>query len=265
MKTFSLLTVGLLSTAVAADPNAHHKHRKHNGSECFQLLHSEHVVQTSANTTLMAQMQANHPKMAAKIKKDLPKAQSRVTAITGNSSHPADWLANCHAMGAHLHTKHQCKEKEFLPKMLAKWNDATTGPQEMKKLKWTDAQFTQEKGKLDAKIKALNANSTLTDLCVSMPKDKKGDKNGKDGKDGKDGKADGKDGKPGKGPDGKAAGKLLIEDMEDKLIISSEAEERSQRPQWRRGRPRGYLCPRGYACHGGHHSVRWSMSTTTMI
>lgn len=200
MKTFSLITVGLLSTAVAADPNGRHKHKnstKH--GECMQLLHSEHLLQVSSNSTLMARLQSNYPKKAAMIKSQTQNAQSRITAIQSNSSHPADWLANCHAQGAHMHLKHQCMAKEHLPKELAKWNDAKKAPKIQKHHNWTDAQFAQEKGVIDAKIKDLNANKTLGELCVKLPK---GDKGGKgDGKDGKDGKAP-----DGKKPDGKAAG-----------------------------------------------------------
>jgi len=205
MKSFSLLVVGLLSTAVAADP--HNKHKKHNGTkhggECRQLLHAEHLLKVSADTTLMARLQSNYPKKAEMIKSQTTMAQSRITAIQGNSSHPADWMQNCHAEGAHMQLKHQCKAKEFLPKMQANWNDKAKGAEIQKKHQWTEAQFAQEKGVLDGKIKDLNNNKTLGELCVKLPK---GDK-GKGDKGGKGDKPDGKDGKDAKGPDGKPTGK----------------------------------------------------------
>lgn len=205
MKTFSLLVVGLLSTAVAAEPHGHK--RKHNGimpGECMRLLHFEHVLQTSSDSKLMTRLQSNYPKKAAMIKDQTQYAQSNITAIQGNSSHPADWLQNCHVKGAHMQLVHQCMEKEHLPKKLAAWNDKTTGPKVQKKHSWSDQQFSDEKSAIDAKIKDLGKNNTLTDLCKNLPK---GDhKGGKDGKDGKDGKGEGKIGKDGKTPDGKTTG-----------------------------------------------------------
>ena len=58
---------------------------------------------------------------------------------------------------------------------------------------------------LDAKLKDLDTNKTLGELCVKLPKGGKGGKGDKG--DGKDGKADGKADKGGKTPDGKGAGK----------------------------------------------------------
>jgi hypothetical protein len=205
MKSFSLLAVGLLSTAVAADPNGHHKHRKHNGSECMQLLASEHLLAEANNTALMQRYQSNYPDKAAMIKDKTQEANTLKKTIESNSSHPADWLSNCHIKGAHMQLIHQCMERDFLPKKLKKWNDPKKGPAIQKHFKWTEAQFTQEKGVIESKIKDLNNNQTLSEKCVTLPKDHKGGKGDK-GPDGKEGaKPDGK-GDKGKGPDGKPAG-----------------------------------------------------------
>jgi hypothetical protein len=205
MKTFLLLTVGLLSTAVTADPNGHHrKHDKLIDVECMRLLGSERVLRMSSDDKLMARLQKNYPDRAAKINDQKKYAQPNITAIQGN--HPADWLTNCHAEGAQMRLKHQCMMKHRLRKMQKKWNDAKKGPEVQKDHGWTVEQFTEEKGVLDAKLKDLDTNKTLSELCVKLPKGGKGGKGDKgDGKDGKDGKADGKSDKGGKTPDGKAA------------------------------------------------------------
>jgi len=204
MKAISLLTVGLLSAAVAADPNGQRKHRKHRGDECMELLHSQHIVTTSNDTNLMARLEKNYPKKATMIKSKKEEAQLKIKKIEGNSSHPADWLANCHVQGADMQLKHQCMQKDFLPKIQTKWNDKIKGAEIQKHHKWTDGQFTQEKEVLATKIKDLGNNQTLTDRCVNLPKDHMGEKgDGKDGKGGKDGKADGKGDKGAKAPDGK--------------------------------------------------------------
>jgi hypothetical protein len=201
MKTFSLLTVGLLSTAVAADPNGHHKPGKHD-HECMRLLKWEHLLQMSSNKVLMARLQKNHHKRADKINSLKNNAQSNITAIQG--SHPADWLANCHVKGAHMQLKKQCGEKVFLPKIQTKWNNQTKTAEIMKHHNWNDTQFAEEKKALDDKVNDLKNNKTLSELCVKLPKGNKGDKGDKG--DGKDGKADGKGDKGGKTPD-KGAGK----------------------------------------------------------
>lgn len=200
MKTFSLLTIGLLWTAVAAqNPIGRHRQRKHPDVECMRLLHLEHLIQMSNNATLMARLQRNYPKKADKIKSKASKAQARITEIQAK---PADWLANCHAEGAHQQLKHQCMEKEFLPEVKTEWNDASKAAKIKERHGWTDAQFTEEKRVFEAKFAAIEGNKTLDELCVKLPKDKgsKGEKG-----DGKDGKPDGKDAKGAKGPDGKAA------------------------------------------------------------
>jgi len=204
MKTFSLLTIGLLSAAVAVEnPIGRYRERMHLGRECMQLLHLERLIQMSKNTELMARLQRNHPKEANMIKSQTSDAQLRITEIQGNSNHSADWLANCHAEGAHEQVKHQCMEKEFLSKKKTRWNDASKAAKIKQRHDWTDAQFAEEKSALDARYAALDGNKTLGGFCVRLPKDHKGGKSEKgDGKDGMDGKPDGKGAK---GPDGKAA------------------------------------------------------------
>jgi len=185
MKNFSLLVVGLLSTAVFAEP---HGHRRRNGTkhdvECMQLLHLERLLKTSSDTTLMSRITSNYPKRADMIKSQVQSAQADIATIQGNSSHPADWLQNCHVKGAHKELVHQCIERDTLPKMQNKWNDASKAAKIQKHHNWTDAQFTQEKGVLATKIKTLSDNKTLTTECPKL-----------------------KDGKGGKGPDGKTDGK----------------------------------------------------------
>jgi hypothetical protein len=205
MKSFSLLAVGLLSTAVATDPNGnHHKHRKHNISECTQLLASEHLLAKANNPTLMQRYQSNYPNMAAMIKSKTQDANSRKTAIEGK--HPVDWLSKCHIEGAHRELRRQCFERDvLLPKKLKKWNDPKKGPKIQKQFEWSKEQFAQEKDVIESKINDLKNNGTLSELCVTLPKDPKGGKGDK-GPDGKEGaKPDGK-GDKGKGADGKPAG-----------------------------------------------------------
>ena len=108
-----------------------------------------------------------------------------------------------------MQLRHQCMERDFLPKMLNKWNDKSKASNIQKKHNWNDSQFTEEKGVIETKIKGLNDNKTLGELCVKLPKPHKGGKadKGPDGKDG--GKPDAK-GDKGKGPDGKPAGKWSL-------------------------------------------------------
>jgi hypothetical protein len=194
MKNLSLLAVGLFSTAVVAEPHRHTKHGKHNGTwgdECMQLLHFERVLKKSADTTLMARLTSNYPEVADMIKSQAQNAQAGITKIQGNSSHPADWLQNCHINGAHKQLKHQCMELQTLPETQTMWNDAGNAAKTKQRFNWTDTQFTQEKGVLATKLKTLTDNKTLTTECPKL-KDHKGGK-GPDGK--TDGKTDGKAGK----------------------------------------------------------------------
>ncbi|ORY10794.1 hypothetical protein BCR34DRAFT_588344 [Clohesyomyces aquaticus] len=144
---------------------------------CRKMAKLESITALAANQTKLDAMVAKGRLNATEVEAIKAKAANATTELQtmqGNTT----FVTECAVIGAHQKVVGQCKAMKSLAKLSDLANNATAmaALASKKQLNETQMAKLQEKiGNATTKLKEMQANTTLTDLCASQQKAKAGD------------------------------------------------------------------------------------------
>lgn len=189
MHSFKLLVSLLLAfvaTAYASESGILEARKDRNGTHsggdptkmaCKQMQMLTSLTTLAANQTKLDELVAKGKLDTAKVDEIKKKAADATTKLQTLSSNTT-LTSECAAIRAKGQMKKQCGQMKSLQKMANLANNATALDDFAAKKNLTSAQLDKFKQKVqgaDTKLKALEANTTLTDFCKQMKQAKQSD------------------------------------------------------------------------------------------